>query len=298
MARNLLSRYIWLVDTIRRYGSITRRQLDEAWKRSIYSDGNPLPRRTFYNYRTAIEELFNITISFNPSDNSYSLGDDPSAGGVTDWLLNSAAMTNLLSDSRDVADKIFLEEVPSAREYLPPMVNALKEGRTVVMDYQPYTRQTPTRGIVLHPYFLKIFRQRWYVTGLNVADNKVKTYALDRIVSMRLTDEIYAIPDYFDAPAYFRDSFGIIFNHGEVKEVLLRVDARQAKYFRALPLHHTQQETVSDGYSLFSYRIRISDDFVQEILSHGPSVTVVRPAELRAIVTTSLRASLANYDKE
>ena len=60
MARNLLSRYIWLVDTIRRYGSITRRQLDEAWVRSVYSDGEPLPRRTFYNYRAAIEELFNM----------------------------------------------------------------------------------------------------------------------------------------------------------------------------------------------------------------------------------------------
>ena len=297
MARNLLSRYIWLVDTIRRYGTITRRQLDEAWKRSIYSDGAPLPRRTFYNYRAAIEELFNITIAFNPADNTYSIDDDnPAAEGITDWLLNSAAMTNLLSDSRDVADKIFLEEVPSAREYLPPMVRALKEHRTVVMDYQPYTRRTPHRDIVLHPYFLKIFRQRWYITGLNTAEDKVKTYALDRIVSMRVTDDSYTIPDYFDAPAYFRDSYGIVFNQGEVKEVILRVDARRAKYFRALPLHHTQQETVSDGYSLFTYRIKISEDFVQELLSYGPSVTVVRPPELRAMVTTSLRASLANYD--
>ncbi len=296
MARNLLSRYIWLVDTIRRRGSITRRELDEAWKQSIYSDGNPLPRRTFYNYRAAVEELFNITIGFNPSDNTYHIAEDPSSEGITDWLLNSVAMTNMLSDSRDVADKIFLEEVPSAREHLPSMVSALKEGRTVEMDYQPYTRQNPSRGIVLHPYFLKIFRQRWYVTGLNVADDRVKTYALDRIVSMRVTGDTYTIPDYFDAPAYFRDSFGIIFNCGEVKEVILRVDARQAKYFRALPLHHSQQETVSDGYSLFSYRLKISDDFVQEILSHGPSVTVVRPAELRAIVTTSLRATLDNYE--
>ncbi len=296
MARNLLSRYIWLVDTIRRRGSITRRELDEAWKQSIYSDGNPLPRRTFYNYRAAVEELFNITIGFNPSDNTYHIAEDPSSEGITDWLLNSVAMTNMLSDSRDVAGKIFLEEVPSAREHLPSMVSALKEGRTVEMDYQPYTRQNPSRGIVLHPYFLKIFRQRWYVTGLNVADDRVKTYALDRIVSMRVTGDTYTIPNYFDAPAYFRDSFGIIFNRGEVKEVILRVDARQAKYFRALPLHHSQQETVSDGYSLFSYRLKLSDDFVQEILSHGPSVTVVRPAELRAIVTTSLRATLDNYE--
>lgn len=295
MARNLLTRYIWLVDTIRRYGSITRKQLDEAWVRSIYSDGTPMPRRTFYNYRAAIEELFNISIVFNSSDNTYSIKEDTSAEGLTDWLLNSVAMTNLLSDSRDVADKIFLEEVPSAREFLPPMVNALRESRVVVMDYHPYTRQTPHRAIAFHPYFLKIFRQRWYVTGLNVGEDKIKTYALDRIVSMHVVDEHYTIPDYFDAESYSRDSFGIIFNRGEVKEVILRVEARQAKYFRALPLHHSQQETLSDGYSLFSYRLKISDDFVQELLSYGASVTVVRPPELRAIITTSLRATLENY---
>lgn len=297
MARNLLSRYIWLVDTIRRYGHITRRQLDEAWRRSPYSEGDPLPRRTFYNYRQAIEELFNITIGYNATDNTYYIDDaTPSAEGITDWLLNSVAMTNMLSDSRDVADKIFLEEVPSARQYLPDMVSALRESRAVVMDYQPYSRRSPHRGIVLHPYLLKIFRQLWYVTGLNVEEGKIKTYALDRIVSMRLCDERYTVPDYFDASSYFRDSFGIVVNRGEVKDVLLRVEDRQAKYFRALPLHHTQQETVSDGYSLFSYRLKLSDDFVKELLSYGPTVTVVRPPELRAIVTTSLRATLDNYN--
>ena len=156
MARNLLSRYIWLVDTIRRYGSITRRQLDEAWVRSDNSDGAPLPRRTFYNYRAAIEELFNISIVFNSSDNTYSINEDTSAEGLTDWLLNSVAMTDMLSDAREVADKIFLEEVPSARDYLPPMVKALKDSRVVEMDYHPYTRQTPHRAISFHPYFLKM----------------------------------------------------------------------------------------------------------------------------------------------
>ena len=296
MARNLLARYVWLIDTIRRYGAISRKDLDKAWINSPFSDGRPMPRRTFYNYRNAIEELFDLNIVYDAATNRYSIADeDPSSSGITDWMLNSAAMTNLLSDSRDVADKIFFEDVPSAREYLPQVVTALKQLQPVVIDYHPYTRQQPHRGILLHPYFLKIFRQRWYVTGLNVADNAVKTYALDRIVGLRMLPEHYTIPDSFDAATYFSDSFGIIFNKGDVKDIILRVDARQAKYFRALPLHHSQRETVSDTYSLFSYRMRLSDDFVQEILSHGPSVTVVQPPELRAMVTASLQASLAKY---
>lgn len=29
MSRNLLARYIWIIDTIRRYGAITREKLNE-----------------------------------------------------------------------------------------------------------------------------------------------------------------------------------------------------------------------------------------------------------------------------
>jgi len=87
-----------------------------------------------------------------------------------------------------------------------------------------------------------------------------------------------------------------VFNKGEVKDIVLKVDSRQAKYFRALPLHHSQSETLADGFSLFHYRLKISDDFVQELLSYGPKVTVLRPAELRAIMISSLSESLANYE--
>ncbi len=38
-------------------------------------------------------------------------------------------------------------------------------------------------------------------------------------------------------------------------------------------------------------------DFVQELLSYGPKVTVISPPELRAMMVTSLEESLANYNK-
>lgn len=296
MAKDLFARYVWIVDTIRRYGTITRRQLDECWLNSRFSDGNPLPRRTFFNYRQAIEELFQLEISFDPRTNSYSIiEDDTHQAFVTDWMLNSASMTHLLSDARDVASLIFLEDVPSARSFLPLAVAALREKHPMIFNYHPYTRATPNQGITIDPYFLKIFRQRWYVTGRNHADGAIKTYALDRMSAVNLSPQTYTIPDDFDAETYFHDSFGIIFNHSEVKDIVIKVDARQAKYFRALPLHHSQHEEISDSYSIFTYRLKISDDFVSELLSYGPRITVLRPPELRAIITRQLSEALNNY---
>lgn len=297
MSKDLFSRYIWLIDTIKRYGTITREELNERWKRSPFSNGEPLPRRTFYNYRTAIEELFKINIECNPSTFEYYIDNGNMHNeSVTDWLLNSAAMSSVLSGSREVSDRIFLEDIPSAREYLSVIIDAVKEAHTIKFTYQPFSRINATPSILLEPYFLKIFRQRWYMIGRNVKEDTIKTYALDRIREAVVLPDTFSIPDDFDIENYFRDSFGIIVDHSEAKRVSIRTDPRQAKYLRALPLHHSQNEIIHDSYSIFSYRLQLTPDFVQELLSYGPKITVIEPPELRAMIITNLKEALAAYN--
>ena len=210
-------------------------------------------------------------------------------------MLSSAEMSNLLAGMQDVSHRVFLEDVPSARQYLAKMVDALRGCRTVTFDYHPYTRSLPTRGVTVDPYFLKIFRQRWYLTGYNRADRRVKTYALDRMSGVSLSTSTFELPDGFDCAEYVRDAFGIVFAEGPVHRVVLRVTSRRAKYLRALPLHHSQEESVHDAFSIFTYRLRVTPDLVQELLSYGPDITVLEPPALRAMVIGSLTDSLRNY---
>lgn len=297
MSKDLFSRYIWLIDTIKRYGKITREELNARWKRSPFSNGEALPRRTFYNYRLAIEEIFKISIECNPSTFEYYISDeDVHNESVTNWLLNSAAMSNVLSDSREISDRIFLENVPSAREYLSLIIDSLKENHPIKFTYQPFSRSNATPDITLEPYFLKIFKQRWYITGRNTKEDTLKTYALDRMRDVTTEQSTFAIPDDFDAETYFRDSFGIVFSQGEIKHIAIKTSARQAKYFRALPLHQSQSEMIHDAYSIFYYKLRITPDFVQELLSYGPQITVLEPPELKAMMINSLQETLAGYE--
>lgn len=299
MSKDLFNRYIWLIDTIKRYGHITREELNVRWKKSPFSNGEPLPRRTFYNYRMAIEDLFKVNIECNPSTFEYYIDEgDTYNEGVTNWLLNTTAMSNVLSESRDISNRIFIEDVPSAREFLATVIDALKEYHQIKFTYQPYSRTNATPDIIVEPYFLKIFRQRWYVTGRNIKEDKIKTYALDRMKDVVVLQELFEMPEDFDAESYTKYSFGVIFSQGEVKNVSIKTDSRQAKYLKALPLHQSQQEMIHDTYSIFNYRLRITPDFVQELLSHGPSITVLDPPELKAMVVTSLEESLANYKKQ
>ena len=297
MARDLLNRYIWIIDTIRRYGRISRRELNECWERSPYSDGErEIPRRTFFNYRMAIEELFSLTIECDPRTYEYYIVE-PDKGRITDWLLDSSATSSVLQGSREIASKILLEDVPSAREFLAPIIEALKVNHPIRFDYHPYTRTNPTPGVTIEPYFLRIYRQLWYVTGRNTADGKVKTYSLDRMSNLTILTSTFTPPPDADPTEYFHDSFGIMVNESRPRTVKLMVESRQAKYFRALPLHHSQQEMVSDSNSIFTYRLRITSDFVSAILSYGSAVTVVSPPELKTMVITALIETLDNYDR-
>lgn len=296
MIQEQLNKYIWVLDTIGRYKRLTREGLDNLWKKSKFSRGEGLPRRTFYNYRQAIEEIFGIEILYDPATFEYYLNEPEQSGGasITDWLLNSASTNMVLSDSKDIATRILLEDVPSARAHLSTVLEAIKENHPIEFDYAPYTRVNASKDVTLEPYFMNLFKQRWYVTG-RTADDKIKTYALDRIVRLHIQPSTFSIPDDFNTADYTRNAFGVIFSQGQVHDIELKVDSYRAKYLRTLPLHHSQSETIHDGFSLFHYKLRITPDLISEILSMGPAVTVLKPAELKSMIIESLTKTLDNY---
>ena len=298
MARNLINRYVWLVDTISRYGRITLKDLNEVWLRSPISEGKPLARRTFFHYRDGVEEMFDINIQCDKSTFEYYIddSDNESNARLRSWLVDSVSMSGMLSNAHDISERIMLENVPSAREHLPVIIDAMKQNRRIRFSYKSYTRSLPTNGIVLEPYFVKIFKQLWYVIGMNVNEGVVKTYSLDRISSLNLLQETFVMPDDINPSEFFKDCFGIITNKNSAKRIVLRVESTQAKYFRALPLHHSQQEEVHDHYSVFTYKMRITYDLKEEIMSHGASIEVLEPKELKMLIRNEMENALAHYD--
>ena len=297
MARNLINRYVWLVDTISRYGRITLKDLNAAWLRSEISEGKPLARRTFFHYRDGVEEMFDINIKCDKATFEYYIDDKDGEDNarLRSWLVDSVSMSGTLSNARDISNRIMLENVPSAREHLPVVIDALKQNRRIRFSYKSYTRALPTDGIVLEPYFVKIFKQLWYVIGLNVKDGQIKTYSLDRMSNLNLLQDLFDMPENVNPSEFFKDCFGIITNQNSAKRIVLRVEPTQAKYFRALPLHNSQQEEVHDNYSIFTYKMRITYDLKEELMSHGASIEVLEPQELKTLIRTELEQALNNY---
>ena len=101
------------------------------------------------------------------SSNLYYI-DNPDAlenDSVNQWLLDSFAVSNLLMDNRSISDRIMLEDVPSGRYYLEIITSAMRENRQIVIDYEDFFGNT-IQGLKVNPYFIRLFKRRWYVMAL------------------------------------------------------------------------------------------------------------------------------------
>ncbi len=279
MAKNFFKRYIWLVDLINRRKYVSFKEISEAWMRNPLNEtGDPLSERTFFNHKDAIAGMFGIEILNDRSLGFYIGRSDVGSDETSDWMLHTLCLNNVLHENADMKDRILMEKVPSSERFLTDIISAMRDFRVIRLCYQSFRHPEPFCFNV-RPYCVKYFKQRWYLLG--DSDLGLRIYSLDRFVDMEELEEHFEIPKGFDAEEYFGNYFGVIIGE-EPEDVKIRVVPDQVKYFRTLPMHGSQRETVQeDGSSVFSYHIAPTFDFVQEILSHGADVEVLEPAELR-----------------
>ncbi len=301
MAKDLFNRYIWLVDVIYQSGKITFEEINERWLRNEMSGGEEMPLRTFHNHRKAIEEIFDINIECNKRGGYYYYienAEDIEKGGIRSWLLNTFAVNNLINESHYLKRRILLENIPSGQQYLTTVIEAMKNNLTIEIAYQSYWREE-SHTFEVEPYCIKIFKQRWYIIARSPYYDKIMIYALDRILNMRYTEKKYIYPKSFDPQNYFHFSFGIIVDEEyDIETVQIKVYGNKCKYFRALPLHVSQQEIEeSDGYSTFEYLLRPTYDFCQELLSHGNEVEVLMPLWLREQIKKTVEDMSKRYSR-
>ena len=137
---------------------------------------------------------------------------------------------------------------------LTSIIEAMRDSLSIEVTYQSFWRDTPNT-FEIHPYCIKVFKQRWYVIGYSPYKESVLIYALDRIKHIHINENKFQLPKNFDGEAFFMDSFGIVAGDGHKTEnVLIKVYKIQDSYIRALPLHHSQKEVESTSdYTIFSY---------------------------------------------
>lgn len=300
MSRNLLHKYVWLVETIYKAKRITFEELNSKWIDNYLSEGVELPLRTFHKWRVAVEEMFGLIIECERKGGYHYYidnADELKSGHIRNWLLNTLSVSNLLIDNQHIKERILLEDIPSGQEFLADIIEAIKNGYLLNITYQSFEREK-SNTFVVEPYCVKLFRQRWYMLAHNPYYGKLLIYALDRIIDLVvLSDEKFKVPESFNVTEYFEEYFGVVLDEDyNVEIVKLKVSSRQANYLRSLPLHQTQQEIQrADKYSIFELRIRPTFDFCQEILRNGEDIEVLEPSWLRKEIAGKIEKMWNKY---
>jgi predicted DNA-binding transcriptional regulator YafY len=138
----------------------------------------------------------------------------------------------------------------------------------------------PTRRYTLHPYTLATFRQGLYLFALDVEEDKIKTYAVDRFRHFeRARGEHFEIPEDYRPSDMVSDSFGII--GGPLRDVVLRFNRRASPYIGERIWHHSQViQPTEDGGVRLTMKVGIAHELISWILGYGPDVRVEGPADL------------------
>lgn len=303
--QSLISKYVWVIETIYRAKKISFKDLNEKWLRDDISRGVELPKRTFDNWRYAIWDMFGFNITNeNHGEYRYYIENekDISQNGLRSWLYNTFCVSNALANSQSIKDRILLEYVPSGQNYLQPIVEAMKENRVLNITYHSYWKDEENNFDV-QPFCVKLFRQRWYLVARSTYsyyyEQGPRIYALDRINDLHTTSETFEMPKDWSAEEYFEGCYGIIADQRkEPQNVKLKVSAGQANYIRDLKLHGSQEEIEkNEEYSIFTYHLRPSYDFIQELLWHAADMEVLEPQSLREDIVNIIEHLHNKYNK-
>ena len=287
MSFALLKKYIWLVDTIRSAGHISREDISRKWSNSAANENKEpgYPESSFHRNINEIRSLFNIDIQCNRTTGQYYIAESDLTSQTMQWLLSQFAVSQSLDTSRELRDRILYEPIPEGSEYLTTIVNAMHDSQWLHITHQRFDSDAP-HEFYLAPYCLKVFKQRWYVFGAKCelderlavnASSTTRIYALDRVKKLEISDKTFKLPKNFDAEKYFAHSYGVFCGY-EPELIRARFDENAAPFVRTLPLHPSQKEVEP---CVFEWYLAPTLDFIQQLRTQGSQLEILAPQSLR-----------------
>ena len=237
--------------------------------------------RTFQRDLGEIDEIYFIEIKQDYSRGVYRIKSEENYQ-VNARMMEAFDIFNAMTQGENLMAYVDLDNRRAkGTENLFGLLHAVKNNLLIAFNYQKFnTEQGSVRNV--HPYLLKEFKNRWYVVGKDLKDGKLKTFGLDRIVELEVTNSGFPSNEQPTIRNYFKDCFGIIRpEKNDPKEIVLTFDYETGKYIKTQPLHHSQ-EIIKDSDTELQIRLFLNfeEDFVMELMSYGHSVKVEQPQEL------------------
>lgn len=182
--------------------------------------------------------------------------------------------------------------------FLSPIIEATSNQQVLKISYQSYKENSQKKTVIVHPYYVKQYNNRWFLMALNQDNRYISNFALDRIHSVETVDEIHYQPNLnVDFEHYFDDVIGVTIPNINIKKelILFQVSPNQYSYVVAKPLHPSQKIVDGDNRVL-SIEVKPNYELDYNILSLGPDIEVLAPNNYREHIKCRIEECLKKYN--
>jgi len=294
-----IRRYTLIIEKIRKKGTYT--SFEEISDYLALHDYN-LSERTIQRDIEDIRYDFGFDIPYDRTNNGYYIGPD-SDSNIDSFLrfleiVNTAALlTESLKDSKDTLKYIMFESQGNLKglEYLKPLLFATKNKRVITFTYENFYKET-LKSHTFEPYLLKEYQSRWYLIGMLKGLKEFRTFAVDRIKSLEVSEKTFEAEPNSNPMELFSFTIGLTYSEYTLQDVILSYTPLQGKYAKSLPLHETQQILIDNEEELrVKLKIIPNFEFKQKIMMLGDAVKVIDPKWLAADIVKTFKNAIKNY---
>lgn len=239
--------------------------------------------RTFDRDKKDISTLFGINIQYNRKDKTYIIDEEEIEDQTVTRMIDAFSIHHALQEGNKLSPSVFLENRKSVgTEHIHGIIYAIQNLYVLKFTHQKHWEDFSTQREV-KPIAIKESQQRWYLVALDKKDETVKTFGLDRISNLKITDNKFK-PIAYNVEKEFQHAFGVE-TYSPVEKVVLQFSWQQGNYIKTFPLHESQRILEeNEDIIILEINIHTTNDFIMELLKYGSDVEVLEPESLIALM--------------
>lgn len=250
--------------------------------------------RTFERDKKDIAALFGIAIQYNRKDKTYSIDEEEIEDQSVTRMMDAFAIHHALQEGNKLAPSVFLEKRKSlGTEHIHGIIHAIQNLYILKFTHKKHWEDFTSQREV-KPIAVKESQQRWYLIALDKKDEKIKTFGLDRISNLKITDTKFK-PIPYNVEKEYKNAFGVE-TYEPVQKIVLEFSWQQGNYIKSFPLHESQQILEeNDEKVLLEINIHPTNDIVMELLKYGSNVKVIEPISLQNEIKNRITEMVKMY---
>ena len=251
--------------------------------------------RTFERDKKDILNLFGIVIQYDRKDKTYFIDEEEIEDQSVTRMIDAFSIHHALQEGNKLSPSVFLEKRKSlGTEHIHGIIHAIQNSYILKFTHKKHWEDFTTQREV-KPIAIKESQQRWYLVALDKKNDMVKTFGLDRISNLQITDAKFK-PFKFDVEKEFQHAFGVLTDETKQK-IILKFSWQQGNYVKSFPLHQSQRIVEENKDSvLVEIAIHPTNDIIMEILKQGSNVKVIAPISLQNEIKNRISAMTQLYN--